>query len=259
MWLAAAEVRQAKNVNRAGPPADIAQPGGDSHAGESARGDGCLQRLAAEGQLGGKHRGVGTAGAVRGAVGVARTGDLDDRPTGCAVEEEIGDLRAMATGEHHDARAEGKQSPNQLSAIAGGVATDEHAGLGQIGGEDGGARNDLLDERPVGVGLQQSRTRLGDHDGIDDDGRARRQLIERTGDGKRDLGSAEHSHLDGTHTYISRNRTHLSQNNLGGNRMDGGDAERVLRGDGCDGAGAVHAAARKRLEVGLDTGPAAGV
>ena len=41
--------------------------------------------------------------------------------------------------------------------------------------------------------------------------------------------------------------------------MDGADAKSVLRGDGGYGAGTMHATACKGLQIGLNTGAAAGV
>ena len=77
---------QVEDVDRAGALADLAEPGADRERGDLPRRRGGLQRLGAAGQEGGQGRGVGAAGAVRGAVGVALAGDLDRL---LAVEEEV--------------------------------------------------------------------------------------------------------------------------------------------------------------------------
>jgi hypothetical protein len=83
---------------------DIAQAVRDGFARQdtgNARGS---ERRATKGQLSGEHRGVGATGAVRGAVGVALSLDADCGPSISRVEEQICRARAMATGEHDDAR-----------------------------------------------------------------------------------------------------------------------------------------------------------
>ena len=56
----------------------------------------------AERELGGEDGGVRAARAVDGAVGVARTGYLEDLAIGCALAEQIDGLRAVTAGEHDD-------------------------------------------------------------------------------------------------------------------------------------------------------------
>ena len=60
----------------------------------------------AERELGGEHRGVRAAGAVRGAVGVALALDLTIDRRRLGVEEQIDRARAVPAGEHDDAGAE---------------------------------------------------------------------------------------------------------------------------------------------------------
>ena len=72
----------------------------------------------------------------------------------------------------------------------------EHTRLRQVRGEHGRARQDLLDERPLSIGIEQARARLGDHHRVDHHGRALWQLVDGTRHRQRDIGRTEHPHLD---------------------------------------------------------------
>ena len=70
---------------------------------------------------------------------------------------------------------------------------------------------------------------------------------------------AEHSDLHGVDPDVLRDRAHLGDDHLRRDCVDGGHADRVLRGDRGDRGHPVDAAGRERLQVGLDAGAAAGV
>ena len=82
------------------------------------------------------------------------------------------------------------------SGSACGVAAGEHARLGQVGGDDGREREQLLDERRAGRVVEQHGAGLGDHHRVDHDGRAGLQQAERLPDGADGLRGAEHPDLD---------------------------------------------------------------
>ena len=93
-----------------------------------------------------EHRGVRAAGAVRGAVGVALAGDLDEP---LAVEEDVDRLLAVPAGDDDAARAERVHRARELVGASGaGVAAPASArASGRFGVDDRGARQQPLDER----------------------------------------------------------------------------------------------------------------
>ena len=85
------------------------------------------------------------------------------------------------------------------------------------------------------------------------------QLVQRAGDRERDGRGAEHPDLDRVDADVGEHRAHLREHDLWREGVDRGDADGVLGGDRGDRTRAVHAAARERLQIGLDAGAAAGV
>src|SRR5207245_411663 len=107
-----------EGVHRADAGADPRQAGRYGGGGELARPTRRLERRIAEGEAGGKRRGVGAAGAVRSAARVPGTVDRD-----ClvAVEEEVGAVGGVTAGHDHRVGAEGVDGTGQLilrSALA---------------------------------------------------------------------------------------------------------------------------------------------
>ncbi len=157
-----------KDVDRPGAVAEAAQAVRDGLAGERARLARRVEDRAPEGQLRREHRGVRAARSVCGAVGMALARDLDDRRAGARVEEQIDRLLAMASGQHDGARPEREHRPCERArlvvlvvlvgvgrAIAGRLDVGgQHARLGQVGGDDRCARDDLRHQRALGVGLR---------------------------------------------------------------------------------------------------------
>ena len=78
-------------------------------------------------------------------------------------------------------------------------------------------------------------------------------------DGRHDVGRSQHAALDRGRPQISRHGVDLLAHESRGERLPGRNAERVLRGDGGNSAGAENAELMERLEVGLDPGGPAGV
>jgi hypothetical protein len=71
--------------------------------------------------------------------------------------------------------------------------------------------------------------------------------------------AANHADLDRVDSDIADNSFNLRENHLGRDRMDGADADRVLRRDRRDGRHRVTAEHRDRLDIGLNAGAAAGI
>ena len=71
--------------------------------------------------------------------------------------------------------------------------------------------------------------------------------------------AAEHADLHGVHADVGHDGANLREDDLRRHRVDGAHARRVLCCDRGDRARAVHAAARERLQVGLDPRPSARV
>ena len=107
--------------------------------------------------------------------------------------------------------------------------------------------------------VEQPRAGLGHHDGIDDDGCPVRELVQRLRDGPRRLDAAQHPDLHRVDAEVLGDGPDLREDHVGRDRMDGGHADRVLRGDRGDRCRPVNAGRRERLEVGLDARAAAGV
>jgi hypothetical protein len=139
--------------------------------------------------------------------------------------------------------------------LAGGVP-GERLGLHQVGRHDRRAGQEQLHEGGLGLGLQQPRTRFGDHHGVHDHRRRRRQQRQRPGDRLDGLRAADHPDLDRVHTEVVGNGPNLGHDHLGRHSLHGGHRDRVLRGDRGDRRRPVHARRRERLEVSLDPGPA---
>jgi hypothetical protein len=213
------------------------------------------ERVEPEREVGGECGRVRAAGAVRGAVGVALAGDLDQP---LAVVEEVGRLVAVAAGDDDRPRPERVDGAGQLGGAGVGGQVRERGGLGQVRRHDGRAREQLGAERPLGLGREQPRARLGHHHRVDDQRRVGEQR-ERLGDG-RDRGRvAEHPGLDGVGADVVGDRPHLGDDRRRRQRVHVRDGDGVLRRHRRDRAHAVHAAACERLQVGLDPGAAAGV
>ena len=157
--------------------------------------------------------------------------------------------RGRARGRRARAPRARRPAPSPVSARASG----------RFGRDDGGARQDPLDQRllapPARAGRRRSR---------------------RPSPGRRRPGaSPTRSSASATAAIVGSSASipiftastpmsvgdgaHLGDDDLRGQRLDRVTSTRVLRGDRGDRRRPVHAAARERLQVGLDPGAAAGV
>ena len=178
-YSAAPRRRQAEHVHRAGAVAEAAQPVADRLGryplGPSRR----LERLEAERQVRGQRRRVRAARPVRGAVGMALAGDLDEP---VAVEEEVRRRLPVAAGDHdhRPARARGLARAARPAVGVAVPRAGQHARLGKVRGDDRHARQQPLAQRLLGVLVEQPGAALGHHHRVEHDRRVADE-IERLG------------------------------------------------------------------------------
>ena len=131
-------------------------------------------------------------------------------------------------------------------------------GLGDVRGDDAGARHELGAHRAHRIAIEQRVAALGHHHRVDDEVG---QL--ECGDGRRhrldDCRRREHAGLRRVDRDVGGDGLDLRGHELGWQRVRCRHDACVLGGDGGDRADAVAAVRRKRLEIGLDAGAAAGV
>ena len=131
-----------------------------------------LERVVAERQLRGERRRVRAARAVRGAVGVALAGDLDER---VAVEEHVGRLVAVAAGDDDGAaaRARGPRARELARPSSRRRRPASTRASGRFGRDDRRARQrSASTSASLRVGVEQPRAGLGDHHRVEHDRRA---------------------------------------------------------------------------------------
>ena len=80
-----------------------------------------------------------------------------------------------------------------------------------------------------------------------------------SGDGADNVGGKQHTGLGGADGNVGGHGTDLGCHDVGINGLYGINAAGILRRNGRDGAGAVHAESRECLEIRLDSGAAAGI
>ena len=116
-----------------GPAPMSAQAVGDRLGGNLARATRAASSgLSPQGQLGGERRRVGASGAVRGAIRMPRPGNRLDP---LAVEEDVGAIVGVASGDDHCARPEGVHRPGEL--LGGLRVLPEPAQLPSLGAGSG--------------------------------------------------------------------------------------------------------------------------
>ena len=157
---------------------------------------------------------------------------------------------AKAAGEEHGGIL--------LRALGIDLVIEQRHGLGNIGRDDGRQWEQAAGKRFGGVLCDQASARGGDHDGVDDD------ILcvpgtQAVGDNLDNLGRGDHADLDGAGSNIVKNGIDLRRDNVRGDILHGGDAERVLCGDGRDGRLGIQAVRRDGLDVGLNAGTTAGI
>ena len=164
-----------------------------------------------------------------------------------------------ALNERRAAKAAGeKHGGILLSALGIDLIIEQRHGLGNIGRDDGRQWEQAACKCFGGVLCDQTSTRGGDHDGVDDD------ILcvpgtQTVGDNLDNLGRGDHADLDGTGADIVKNGIDLRRDNIRGDVLHGGDTERVLCGYGCDGRLGIQTVRRDGLDVGLNAGTTAGI
>ena len=157
--------------------------------------------------------------------------------------------------------AEGKQDlPG--SAHLGGVAdrsTAQNFSFRQIRGEYFGAGDQQLLQPIERDGIDQPCAALGDHDGIDDERDAGGAFAQRGGNRLDDQQIVQHACLDCIGPDVVEHDLDLLANKIGRDRQNAEDALGVLRSQRGDRRRRIGIEHRHGLDVGLDTGAAAGI
>ncbi len=209
------------------------------------------------GELGGDGRGERAAGAV---VVLGLNARRLEPQLALRIEQKIDRSRTLGVAalDEHGLGAE----PLQLLGLGAHlllapclVRPEETRRLGQVRGDDDGARDqDPLQARDRLL-IEQNRAGRGDHHRIEhheDAGEALQSL----GDGLDDRRRRQHADLDRADLKVGRNGLHLRDHETRRHDMHALDAQRVLGSERGDRGRAVNAERGEGLEVGLDAGPA---
>ena len=175
-----------------------------------------------------------------------------------AVEEQVGAVVGVAAGDDHRLRPERADRLGELLRGAASPSPGSSRASGRFGVTTVARGRTPLDQRRLGVRVEQRRAALGDHHRVDHDRRVADE-VERLDDRLDRRLVAEHPDLDRVDADVGGDRLDLGDDDLGRHRDHQLDADRVLGGDRGDRGRPVDAAARERLQVGLDAGAAAGV
>ena len=251
--------REAEDVDRPRPVADLAQAVADRLGGDLARPRAASSGVLAEGQERGQRRGVGAAGAVRGAVGVAlrrrsrrRRSPSKKRSTSSSLWPPVttaacGPSASTAAGQLL-LRARLLAEPGQHPRL-GDVRRRRPSPAAAASRPAPACASSSSRTAPLSATITGSRTT----------GAALRPA--RALDHRVDrLRRAEHPDLDRVDADVRGDRPDLRDDHLAARpARPRSTADRVLRRDRGDRRHPVHAAARERLQVGLDPGAAAGV
>ncbi len=222
--------------------------------------NGVAERVAG-GETGSDGGGVGAAGAVGGDAG--NKGGAEEQFGGAVVK----DVNGLAAGGSEMSAFDEGGATEGLVDVAGGAAevlglvkllTGEDRGLVEVGGDERGEREELLEQNFFGGGFEETGAAGGDHDGIDDEGDLA-VAAEEVDDGPDDGGGIEHAGLGGGRGEFGKDCVELLANKLRSGGVDGADAARVLGGEAGDGGGAVDTELAEDLKVGLKAGAAAAV
>ncbi len=112
-------------------------------------------------------------------------------------------------------------------------------GFGDVRREQVGAGQQMPFQRRHQIRFRQIGAGRGNQHRIENDGNAWMRL-QRRGDFAREAGASQHADLDRADVKVLQHRVDLRAQHVRRNIMDGGDAERVLRGDGGDCAETMH-------------------
>ena len=156
-------------------------------------------------------------------------------------------------GAHPDERLTGGSG---VIAAADGHA-GEHLGFGAVGGQQVAAGDHAFLEGLHGILTQQAAAALAHGNRVHHQREA--AVAQGVGQGVDDAGREQHAGLGGVHGKTVQHGAQLQHDEFGLGRVDAGDAQAVLGGQGRDDAHAVAVQGHDGLEVGLDAGTAAGI
>ena len=121
-----------------------------------------------------------------------------------AVEEDVGDLLAVAAGDDDRVRAEAVQRPRERrGVILVGRSPASTRASGRFGVITVARGSRSSTSAGAGVVVEQHRAGLGDHHRVDHDRRAGLEQVERLADGVDGLRGAEHADLDGVDADVA--------------------------------------------------------
>ncbi len=173
--------------------------------------------------------------------------------------EELVAREVPAFDECGDAVASGEFEGALLHVLLGGeLAPEEDLGFVEVGGDDGGEREELVHEGFDGVGLEEALAAGGDEDGIDDE-LDRWPLGEEGGDALDGFAAEEHAGLSGLDLEEFDDMGGLIDDEIDGDGVDVGDAFGVLGGEAGEGGGAVDAVGGEGEQIDLGAGVGSGV
>ena len=177
----------------------------------------------------------------------------------------LGRAGEVAALEEHraaaEARAERRRGRGRVGrrGDAAGGQGEQGLGLGRVGADDVGARQDLLDEDGLARLVEEAAAGGRHDDGVHDNFAAGRRAAQEGGHGARGAGAAEGAGLDGGGRQVGLERGDGGRD-VGRGRLEHGlDAGRALGREGRDDRAAARAEAAERAEVGLDAGAGAAV
>ena len=137
------------------------------------------------------------------------------------------------------------------------VLTTQNFQLREVGGRERSHFHQPL-KCGNGLAIRQRGTAGRHHDRIEHDRHAF-ELLQPVSDRMCGLGRANHADLHRIHANVGDHRVHLRYNHIGGHRVNGIDAQRVLRGNRRDRRHRMATQSRNRLDVGLYTRTAAAI
>ena len=249
---------RARGPNTSTGPAPAPSPRRPSRTASAAI---CFARRAASSgsspsaSCGGERRRVGAARAVRRAVGVALTRDLDRRSPSKNRSLAVSRCPPVTTtapgpsawiGAGELLRVRCPRPPPGSPPRAGSGSSPSPSAAAVV--RSASSAPSSSSRAPLSAIITGSSTT-----GARGRGRARRRPLSIVS------ARAEHADLDGVDADVVGHRPHLLDDRFGRKRVDAGHRHGVLGGHGGDRRHAVHPAARESLQVGLDAGPAAGV
>ena len=171
-----------------------------------------------------------------------------------SVEKMIDRVVAVTARDERRRRAERDEPLGELRTRP---LAREGARLGQVGRHDRGEREEQRHERGDRIVLEQPRTRRGDQYGVDDE-RSPMSREERSHHLDH-TARVEHPRLRSVDTDVRVDRLELREDEGRRHLVHGGDARRVLGGQGDDRRHSMRAGCGERLQVGLDPCAAAAV